>query len=367
MGNCAGTDDKGLQEIDLYLKKHHKGDIKPVRTPRHLPETETQEPTIATTVDQQPTIDESEAQLLVNVSNKLQKRNRLPKKQPIIEQKQVISYTITHLNADYGTNGRPRVRDPALPPPPMYELVDLFNPHEEILFQGELAKYKACIKPGFNIRWLVVTPNAVRYYKGRCNAVACCNRPLMAFPTKAIKDISIGCNIGKSLTSFEILLKDDFLDTYLRQDYEQSVLDYPQHTTSHSHTNQSIDHRALATEPTQIAGRNNSTMVTPFKSFNASNVHEYSPYRSSFIKEHATSKITVQCKIRMPNGDTRAMSTEEVKKRYMEQIEGHSAQSQTGFGKQAEWFVTNKRLIFAAKNADLMNEWVERLRTVIVE
>lgn len=66
-------------------------------------------------------------------------------------------------------------------------------------------------------------------------------------------------------------------------------------------------------------------MVTPFKSFNGSHVREqsgYSPYRSSFIRELTSAtkpnKNVVQCKVRLPNGDTRAMSVDEVKQRYLE-------------------------------------------------
>jgi hypothetical protein len=90
----------------------------------------------------------------------------------------------------------------------------------------------------------------------------------------------------------------------------------------HVNHNHSIDtqQRVLATEPA-IGGRNNNqSIVTPFKSFNASNVYEtgYSPYRSSFIKDLSKTKHVAQCKVRLPNGDTRAMSVEEVKRRYLE-------------------------------------------------
>lgn len=87
------------------------------------------------------------------------------------------------------------------------------------------------------MRWLVVTDNAVRYYKGRCNAVACCNRPLMALPAKAIREVTLGCSLPKKgkdekqkvfiENAFEIHLKEDFLESYLRHDYEQAVLEYP--------------------------------------------------------------------------------------------------------------------------------------------
>lgn len=236
------------------------------------------------------------------------------------------------------------------------------------------------MNPGFNLRWLVATENSLRYYKGRCNAVACCNRPLMAIPTKAIKEVTLGCSLprkGKDEkqqvymeNAFEIHLKADFLDSYLRHDYEQVVMEYPQHQIhNHNHSIENTTMR-LATEQSEVKHRNHS-IVTPFKSFNGSQVYDqgYSPYRSSFMKDLSVgSKFTLnkhaaQCKVRLPNGDTRPMSVEEVKARYLER--GDHSHS-TGFGKQAEWFILNKRLIFATRDPAVTVEWVEKLKQLIV-
>jgi hypothetical protein len=135
---------------------------------------------------------EADVELMCKISSKLGKKNRRnPKvieREPVM--KKLTKETIIRLEGDYGTGVGPRRIEEVIPSP-MYETVDLFNTNEEILFQGELAKFKACINPGFNLRWLVVTPNAVRYYKGRCNAVASCNKPLMALPVKAIESVIV--------------------------------------------------------------------------------------------------------------------------------------------------------------------------------
>jgi hypothetical protein len=50
-------------------------------------------------------------------------------------------------------------------------------------------KYKAGYNPTFINRWIQVTEKGFKYYKGRCNAVTCCNRPLAAIPVAAIKKV----------------------------------------------------------------------------------------------------------------------------------------------------------------------------------
>lgn len=87
-----------------------------------------------------------------------------------------------------GTNGRPRVKEEekALP---MYENINLNDPNDEVLFQGELMKYKAGYNPTFINRWVQVTEKAFKYYKNRCNAITCCHKPLIAIPITAIKKV----------------------------------------------------------------------------------------------------------------------------------------------------------------------------------
>ena len=80
--------------------------------------------------------------------------NDLRTKERNHEEKKVICKRVEEvfemkLSGEHGTNGRPRVRLPMPPPSPDYELIDLHDPGDEILVQGEIARYKACINPGF--------------------------------------------------------------------------------------------------------------------------------------------------------------------------------------------------------------------------
>jgi len=68
-----------------------------------------------------------------------------------VRRSDVVTET-TH-RGEQGMNGRPRVKEEVILPP-QYETLDLFDPNEEIRFQGEIAKYKACINPGFMPRWI---------------------------------------------------------------------------------------------------------------------------------------------------------------------------------------------------------------------
>ena len=100
------------------------------------------------------------------------------------------------------------------------------------MFQGELQKYK----PGFNgvfiDRWVQVTRTSVRYFSNKPGSQLAAGKPLMAFPFNAIKSIErVGFDVqlkktdkkGQDLQKnmFEIFLKEDFLDIFLRPDYEQ--------------------------------------------------------------------------------------------------------------------------------------------------
>ena len=54
----------------------------------------------------------------------------------------ILDHVAFKLEGEYGTGGRPLIRKVANP----YLEVDLVDPDDQILFQGELQKYK----PGFN-------------------------------------------------------------------------------------------------------------------------------------------------------------------------------------------------------------------------
>lgn len=108
------------------------------------------------------------------------------------------------------------------------------DPNDEVLFQGELSKYKAAVVSTFIPRWVQVTEKAFKYFKGRCNAITCCNKPLLAIPVAAIKKVErvdFELPLSKkereklsaiTVNQFEIFLKDDFIDIFLRPDYEQN-------------------------------------------------------------------------------------------------------------------------------------------------
>jgi hypothetical protein len=148
--------------------------------------------------------------------------------------KEVSEDISVDLDGDLGTNGRPRVKE-IEKLPPQYDSIDLNDAFDEVLFQGEIGKYKAGLNPAFFNRWVQVTDKALKYFKGRCNAITCCNKPLMAIPIKAIKRVErVNFDLPFSKREkdkyapyldqqFEIFLKDDFIDIYLKPTYELRI------------------------------------------------------------------------------------------------------------------------------------------------
>lgn len=84
-------------------------------------------------------------------------------------------------------------------------------------------------------RWVSVTEKALKVYKGKCNAITCCNKPLVAIPLAAIKKVErvhfelpinkkdLEKNAEFLENQFEIFLKDGFLDIYLPPDYDKRM------------------------------------------------------------------------------------------------------------------------------------------------
>ena len=148
-----------------------------------------------------------------------------------------------HFEGEVGENGRPRVREP-VKVPPEYENIDLCDPDADVLFQGELLKYKAGYTPTFISRWVQVTENSMKYYKNRCLAITCSTKPLMAVPIKAIKKVErVNFELPFSATEkaknqvplqnqFEIIFKDDFLELFVSPDYDTHL-----QNQQHSHQN----------------------------------------------------------------------------------------------------------------------------------
>ena len=157
-----------------------------------------------------------------------------PKKNNMMTTKKVVEDFDITLDSDIGTGGRPRFRE-EIKMPPQYESIDLNDPNDEVQFQGELVKYKSAVNSTFIPRWVQVTGKAFKCFKGRCNAITCCNKPLTAIPVAAIKKVervTFELPLNKKeqdklqvyvANQFEIFLKDDFVDIYLRPDYERTV------------------------------------------------------------------------------------------------------------------------------------------------
>ena len=109
------------------------------------------------------------------------------------------------------------------------------DPDDPIMFQGEIQKYKPGFTGIFVDRWVQITKNAFRYYVAKPGSNIAAGKPLMAVPMIAIKSVErinqsgiLDLKLkksdlkGKELEKniFEIFLKGDFLDLFLRPDYE---------------------------------------------------------------------------------------------------------------------------------------------------
>lgn len=71
-------------------------------------------------------------------------------------------------------------------------MIDLLDPRDEVLIQGEIARYKACINPGFQApRWLTVTEKAIRYFRNQCNSIVSSSKPLLAVPLIAVERVAL--------------------------------------------------------------------------------------------------------------------------------------------------------------------------------
>ncbi len=92
------------------------------------------------------------------------------------------------MDGDMGEGGRPRVKE-EIKLPPQYEGVNLNDPDQEVLFQGELIRYKQGYTAIFLTRWVQVTETAFRVFKNRGQALTYGKNPLLAVPVAAFKKI----------------------------------------------------------------------------------------------------------------------------------------------------------------------------------
>ena len=67
-----------------------------------------------------------------------------------------------------------------------YRQIEILNPNDPILFQGEMLKLKPGVKFEFQGRWIQVTAKALRYYKSRWTQNNVLLKPLGAVPIHAI-------------------------------------------------------------------------------------------------------------------------------------------------------------------------------------
>ena len=84
---------------------------------------------------------------------------------------------------EVGVGGRPRPSDHP------YEDIDLIDPNDPILYEGELWKYKSGFKGQFISRWVQVTVNSFRYFASKPQRDPGTIKPLMAIPILAIKEV----------------------------------------------------------------------------------------------------------------------------------------------------------------------------------
>lgn len=88
---------------------------------------------------------------------------------------------------DNGTGGRPLIKKPENP----YLEIDLIDPTDPVLFEGEVQKYKPGFKACFIDRWVQVTQKAFRYFVSKPSRDNPVIKPLLAIPIIAIKSINV--------------------------------------------------------------------------------------------------------------------------------------------------------------------------------
>ena len=111
----------------------------------------------------------------------------------------------------------------------IYELV--IDPDEDVLYEGELCKFKPGMEKNFITRWLQLSTRSFRYYKNHYHSVCYLTRPISAIPLNAILKVQKyqitnknykRNNKEKALYSFmfEIILKQDYEDFYFFREFE---------------------------------------------------------------------------------------------------------------------------------------------------
>ena len=132
------------------------------------------------------------------------------------------------VGGENGTGGKPLIRKDN-----PYVEIDLIDPTDPVLFEGEVQKYKPGFKAHFIDRWVQCTQKAFRYFVSKPGSNAPSLKPLLAIPITAIESCNIveydlkfknndKRNIELANHQFELFLRQDFLDYYLSSQYEKS-------------------------------------------------------------------------------------------------------------------------------------------------
>jgi len=79
-----------------------------------------------------------------------------------------------------GQGGKPLKKDN-----PFVE-IDLVDPNDTILFQGQLQKFKPGFNQNFVDKWIIVTEKSLRYYTSKPISLNAFMKPLMAIPLSGI-------------------------------------------------------------------------------------------------------------------------------------------------------------------------------------
>jgi len=271
--------------------------------------------------------------------------------------KRVVEDQVVDLAGEQGVGGRPRVKE-EVKPLPMYETIDLVDPEDPVLFQGDLFKYKAGYNSTFIGRWVQVTEKAIRYYKNRCEAQSMAHKPFFAIPVTAIAkvervDLDLPCSERdrekfKDLlkNKFEIFLKEDFLDYFLQTDYDKKALG------PHHH----VEGSPGRSSPSKAGG--DAMYSSKMSHSSSSPTKQKSNPKGSFGADMSPDAK----KKKFRDGET-GQKESMLQSKHMKTVNTQAAWS----NREEDIYFNNKRLILAAKNSDVVDQWVEKLNSLVTE
>ncbi|CDW78900.1 UNKNOWN [Stylonychia lemnae] len=275
-----------------------------------------------------------------------------------------------------------------------YRKIEILNQkYDPILFQGELLKLKPGVKFEFQPRWIQITGKALRYYKNRWTKNNSLQKPLGAVPIKALHSIKV---LEKDITkihascekkcqyNFEIVLKQDFLDLYL-DPYYDIVSSSDKNKLIISTENRKLELSRFQDQDVdyysdpirkEVVIQNYLNETQETKSTSNSQMlilNEDQPYNqgimigeenifSTATHHHRVSSIPLQ-DITMQNSSKKSISiyhslstTPEKKKKQTKILMSD---------REEQFFLIDKRLIFATENKKDFQQWLEGLSDLI--